>query len=496
MNKHLSYHKPQTTNKQVTYRYIECFGSLPVFFLDNKSTTTTLQQLLTVQFEMKKNIPHERKRSRTETTQDDERVVSSQEVSVSSSVPVSVRGKPNSQLTEEEKIAKRRLKKRVKLQSRIKSIQNRIRHSQIRKDPEQEEIARKDLTALYEKEKEAIEEMNFGQEGGGNNYGDGDDDDENATQMRLLREEAKPLIFQVTDDLFRQADKVAIAQGETTKEVQTANAVKLLKHMTKGTQNLKMFEDKDALWGYARQKFHERAMLLCTSLGRIRLRAGSKVKNNDNDAILKRNLILKRAWDMIKAKCIRKVCSIGCGPGNDAVGLLSFLRMALGSSINILDDLLLVDWSINEWKNAIIDPLQNILEQNKFVGDESVHTIFGDVTKDLEDEENVNLLTQLCGVDGADHDHDVVSNYDMFLISYLLSETRGKWEKFFIPLVKIVKPGCMFYFAEPVPWQLHRFIERFNEYFDFVWIDSSMDYPALQEADRRAGPAVLFAIKK
>ena len=49
------------------------------------------------------------------------------------------------------------------------------------------------------------------------------------------------------------------------KEYQTLKAVKLLKHMTKGTQEISMFEDESALCGYVRQKFYECAILLYTS---------------------------------------------------------------------------------------------------------------------------------------------------------------------------------------------------------------------------------------
>ena len=416
---------------------------------------------------------------------------------------LSIRGRPNSELTEEEKEAKRRLKKRIKLQYKIKTLRTKIRHSQRRKDVRAEENARKDLAALYAKEKEAIQEMNFDkgeneQEESSNSY---------SNQIRVLKEQASPLILEVSIVLFQQAAESALVEGNTSREAQNSNAVKLLKHMTKGTQNPKMFQDSDALWGYTRQKFNERALLLCSSLGRIRPSSqgigDDEDENNcgaqcdNNDAImLKQKLILKRAWDIISENGVRKACSIGCGPGNDAVGLISFLRMILGTKTKILDDILLVDWSINEWKSAVIDPLKDILLHGNLVREGGVKTLFGDVTKDLEDEANASLKAHLCMPDHNGVDGECTSDYDMYLISYLLSETRGKWESFFESLVKNSKAGSMFYFAEPIPWQLHRFIDIFEDYLDFVWVDSSMEHPGLQGAERRAGPAILFAIRR
>ena len=84
----------------------------------------------------------------------------------------------------------------------------------------------------------------------------------------------------------------------------------------------------------------------------------------------------------------------------------------------------------------------------------------------------------------------------LYVISYLVSETRGQWEGFFTNLVDAVDSGTMFYFAEPVPWQLHRLCDLFRNSLDFLWIDSSMYHTALQCLERRVGPAILFAIKK
>ena len=110
----------------------------------------------------------------------------------------------------------------------------------------------------------------------------------------------------------------------------------------------------------------------------------------------------------------------------------------------------------------------------------------------------------------------IVEGADIFLISYLLTETRNQWDKFFVRLVGLAKDGAIFYFSEPVSWQLHWLIRMFSGRTEppsfglaggmvmpsplsglrFVWIDSSMYCPEMQGLDRRSGgPAVLLALK-
>jgi SAM-dependent methyltransferase len=382
---------------------------------------------------------------------------------------------PNSQLSEEEKEAKRRLKKRLRMQVKVDSLQNSIRHARRRKDATTENIQQNKLDDLLEKEHEIIQEMQFGSDSSSNSY-----------SLNNLKEKAKPFVEEVSKALvYSQAAKNALGEG-ISKESQISNAVKLLKHMTRGTQELSMFQDEAALWGYTRQKFYERALLLCASLGRIQLPCQEHVMGSSLDPKLREQQQLRQQiWCMLTSNKVRKVCSIGCGPGNDLVGMLSFLRLHHndeGDDVNILDKVLLMDWSIDEWKAAIIGPLNDILKQKGFLND--IDTVFCDITKDFNDDGNKDALQQN------------PFDFDLFSISYLLSETRGKWGPFLKALVSNAKPGAMFYFAEPVPWQLHRFVEFFTQELQFIWLDSSMDYPIFQKADRRAGPSVLFAIKK
>ena len=424
-------------------------------------------------------------------------------ISTDQNVPSS-RGRPNSELTEEEKEAKRRLKKRVKIQSKIKSLRKTVRHAQRRKDADAERKAQHALKQIFKKEKTIVDEMNLNH--------DVDNQDENDSSCidhesdYALALQAQPLILEISNILFScpaAQEALVHEQGGATRETQTLNAVKLLNHMTKGTQELSMFKDKSALWGYTRQKFYERALLLCMSLGKIHVKMA---ENTENDEILPKNefncpikaeqiRIRKKISKVITEQGIRSACSIGCGPGNDAVGLISFLRLVSGKSKDVLDEILLLDWCMEEWKSTVVDPLIGILTEDAFVKN-GIKSSFCDVCKDIDHEANVDAKEYICVSTQNSRETDLNANHDLYLVSYLLTETRGKWESFFCSLVNMAKQDSLFYFAEPIPWQLHRLIELFDDVLDFVWLDSSMDHPGLQAADRRAGPGVLFAIKR
>jgi len=382
----------------------------------------------------------------------------------------------------------------------------------------------------------------------------------------------------------------------TSKQQQNTQAVKLLKHMTKGTQQQSMFADPSALKGYTRQKFNERAMLFYTSMERLRWPDPSSNRpttiTSDNDGeeeyclTSDQERIREKVFAMIQGGKIRNICSIGCGPGNDALGVLTFLRMVYGntqcttttvtdattppliqstissslSSSPILERVILLDWAIDEWSDTILQPFRKIVQDHKLV--RTIEVGFCDVTKKLNDSSNDDARLLMLGSDGDDErsqtrysggrsssssssreekkegsgidegdqvkrqdplptlhskrmstttDTDISEsttnqitttttntkyNCDLFVISYLVSETRGQWEGFFTDLIHAVDSGTMFYFAEPVPWQLHRLCDLFQELLEFLWIDSSMYYPSLQCLDRRVGPAILFACKK
>ena len=451
--------------------------------------------------------------------------------------PVQCRaGKPNNLLTKEEKEQKKLLKKIVKIQAKHKAIKTRIRHAVKRKDHKIEIRAREELQELITKHGESIEEMSFEHrpDGGGEGKSNTLEDDIDKKSRGI------PFIQKIASKLFEwraamdKNTKSIKSDGTPTKSTsirqdQSVHAVKLLKHMTKGTQDMSMFKNEDALWGYTRQKFYERAFLLCTSLAKLNVNgisqshfikepkginsiaatstSKSTFEVNADPLQEVKNQQLKtreRAWNKISEGHIRRACSIGCGPGNDAVGLISFLHLHSEKyKESPLEKILLLDWSIEDWNESVLSPLRNILVEHKLATE--IKAVFCDVIKDLREETNGKAWNDITNNRARNlsassllenQESSEFSDYDIFLISYLLSETRGKWEAFFRQLVIVAKSGSIFYFAEPTPWQLHRFIDVFKNDLDFVWVDSSMDFPSLQLIDRRAGPAVLVAVKK
>ena len=418
-------------------------------------------------------------------------------------------GKPNTELSQEEKDAKRQLKKKIKLQSKIKSIENTIRHAIGRKDSKTEKIARKKLEDLLLKENDVVVEMNYVSEFSVNSKISQDSSNvRNSYSAEEMKKKAKPYILNISDALFHcsaaeqaldggQGNGKGTRTGNANRTTQIQNAVKLLKCMTKGSQTLQMFEDSSALWGYCRQKFYERSMLLCTSIARIEIPICQYSPSFDEDpAMKKQKLIRKKIWNMFLSSKIKNACSIGSGPACDPSGLISFLHMVrsqktnqlqnLSSSEPVLDKIILMDWS-QEWIE-VTAPLRNILLEKNLIRLD-MKSVFCDVTKDLNDVDNKEANEELFGKTSA-------PDIDFYSISYLLSETRGKWTSFLDTLVTKSKPQTLFYFAEPTPWQLHDVQKLLNQQLDFVWLDSSMDVSVLWGADRRAGPAVMIALKK
>ncbi len=424
------------------------------------------------------------------------------------------RCKPNKFLTQEEKEEKRRLKKKLKTLQKINKLETRIKHAIQRNDPIVEEETRKELEAFC-KDKDEFHTIDLCPSTDSNMSRN------NGTQFYQESKEyqsAKGVILDVSRKLFAKfsqydeeqiriptsGDNLGSQENKSnsslhnSKEHQTNCAVTLLKNMTKGTVSLSMFDNEAALLGYTRQKFYERAMLLHTSMDKLR-------RTNCHEQRLELNCeqeeIRNRMWERIYGGHIRSSCSIGCGPGNDCIGLLTFL-----SNLHHVDDctetsstlhecglkqMLMMDWSIQKWRTAVLEHLEPILKETnlipkKFHDNDIFETYFCDVTMSYNSEENDQARIAI-----------ELATCDIFLTSYLLSETNGKWDSFFNGLILSAKEESVFYFAEPTPWQLHRLINQFSSLLDFLWVDSSMYYPSLQILDRRVGgPAILFAMKK
>ena len=250
------------------------------------------------------------------------------------------------------------------------------------------------------------------------------------------------------------------------KQVQTEQAVALLRNMTKATQTKCMFQDSDALWGYTRQKFFERAMLVCTSF--LKLNPNQQQPNDKNEELR------ASAWDKL---CLtRRICSIGCGPGNDAVGVAAFLK-AIGSSKPPLERVVLLDWAMEEW-NLVVEPLCDIVVPDIM---QKVNSSTCDISESLLNSDCNQHAKELL----LNDDKTSTTDMDVFLISYLLTEVRGQWHDFVKEMICISQPGTLFYFAEPTPWQLHRLRAMFSNELHFLWLDSSMNHPELQPLDNR-----------
>lgn len=365
--------------------------------------------------------------------------------------------KANSQLSDAEKKAKKKLKAELKHQRKVQKLETRIQHAISRNDPIVEQSARNELEELLRRSNDRLSN--------------------HRQQETTSIDEKCEVSMQIVRDIFHRLlsawDKKE--QSFNSKAEQNKRAKDLLQHMTKGTQALNHFQDVTALRGYTRQKFYSRAGLIVESLGKLSPEQSSLSNQKD---------VLDSCWKNLEK--ISRVCSIGCGPGCDAVGLLAFLRGYVpnhtvnSSSMHFV----LLDYALDEWKDAVLDDLEPILSQSF---GSTVTCEHCDVTKRL-----------------VDNHEQVIAATDIFLTSYLLTETRDKWDAYFIQLVDKAKEGAVFYFAEPLPWQLHRLIRMSAPDSDpsplqrlrFAWIDSSMNYPELQELDGRAGgPAVLLAIK-
>ena len=403
--------------------------------------------------------------------------------------------KSNALLTPSEREAKKRLKGELKFQRKVKKLETRIKHAISRNDPVIEQSTREELEDLLSKKA-------------------GDENDsqlQRRPQLSLSLCESSPsnnvegqaaldevlaiLLRLLSSDNDDDKDKV---HDEKVKQTKTARH--LLRNMTKGTQSKSMFQDVTALRGYVRQKFHGRAALIIESLGKLspkslEVATSSIYSHIDIDQQHEHEQqieIMNMCWE--KLGTVEKVCSLGCGPGNDAVGLIVFLRNYFHrKEEDGIKEAFMLDYAISEWKGAVLDDLIPILEPEYKVSCESC-----DVTKPIGNDSTIEQF---------------VKDSDIFLTSYVLTETRNLWGQFIVRLVEVAKVGALLNFAEPVPWQLHRLIRmaagpepflsdaspeiNFSplQRLRFVWIDTSMHFPDLQKLDGRSGPAVLLAIK-
>ena len=394
--------------------------------------------------------------------------------------------KSNAQLTPAEKEERKKLKAQLKFQRRVQTIERRIRHSISRKDPIVEQSARDELEALMLKS------------------ADGYQSQQQYQSPNPLDDPNRQIAIDELVIIWRKL--LSAIDGKDQKQIrkdrieQTEKAVHLLQNMTKGTQSKSMLQDTTALRGYTRQKFHGRASLIIESLGKLSPKslemATISIYNQldtkqQKQEFMQQKDIMTKCWE--KLGNVQRVCSLGCGPGNDVVGLAIFLKRYFKHRKYAIKEIAMLDYAIADWKSAVLDDLIPILQPDYC---KKITCEFSDIT-DSTTITNSNIVEQSFG------------ESDIFLTSYLMTETRNQWDEFIIKMVDRAKVGALFYFAEPVPWQLHRLIRmsappdlNFDDTMSplhrlrFVWIDCSMHYPDMQTLDGRSGgPAVLLAMK-
>jgi hypothetical protein len=142
---------------------------------------------------------------------------------------------------------------------------------------------------------------------------------------------------------------------------------------------------------------------------------------------------------------------------------------------------------------------RNNNETNNEESDASQSSLTEDELRDRQKEANPPK-------DRKTNDHDASQiraettkmQFDLYLVSHVLTETHSQWESFFCELISHSKAGTLFYFCEPSAWQLHLVKQlHSNNDIEFWWLDSSMGQcSGIQDLDLRVGPGVLLGMKQ
>jgi hypothetical protein len=285
----------------------------------------------------------------------------------------------------------------------------------------------------------------------------------------------------------------------------------LLRHMTKGTQELRQFDDLEALLGYTRHKFIERALLVVSSLNYLCFEYPLIVVSDDADIHSSTGVSPATVTAFVqRLRRVRNVTCIGCGPGGDAVGGAAWFQVMRHMILHtengedadewerdngqVLEGIQLFDWAMDQW-HPIVSSVKDLLTFHYHL----VHRVqldSCDVRHSLSDQRKNSKIENW--TDSSDL---------LVVVSYLFSETRNAWYPFFDEYVEQCPTGTLFLLTDPTAWQLHIFRQRY-EYgrgctchenhgrcVQFMWLDSSMYRPELQELEGRNGPAVLLAMK-
>ena len=376
--------------------------------------------------------------------------------------PVVIHATPNHELTHEQRLEKRNLKKKLKQHSRLRKFEIRLHQAIARKDIITEQRARRELRdycqSLLEQDVSILRDPQCPQQF--------TRDCEDSTYA----EASRAFVERIYQQLILKCKK---EEARLDKELLTEQARQLLLNMTKGTQTKTMFDNSDALLGYTRQKFIERAALAVSSLDQLKRPVSSNSFCSTNSLLT-------------SLLSVGRVYSIGCGPGCDAVGVLAFFK----SHHRPLQRIVLMDYVMDQWKQLVVDPLMEVLIPTHVP---KINTASCDVRFSLHDETNRDAFIEIRRNEDCAFDIST----DLVVISYLLTETRGKWQTFLGDVVNVLRPGSLLLMSEPTAWQLHHFLEFCRDHIEyFEWLDSSRWTPELQALEGRIGPAVLLVRTK
>jgi hypothetical protein len=397
--------------------------------------------------------------------------------------------KCNQDLSKEEHIARKKLKKFLQLQKRRHKLQVRLRTATEHRHEALVEQIRRELSQLdrtIEEEQQSVDLL------------------KEYTSLSENEQRARDWVQVIYRQLQSRLDSIhRNNESSATKEEWTEQARVLLQHMTLGTVDVSMMDNEAALRGYTRHKFFERAMLVVQSL--------AKLTSTDGP--------FEDVW-YHRLQSVYTICSVGCGPGGDAVGVLAFLQTFLSENQQAQQQqqqqqqqqrrrLVLFDWAMPQWSSLVLNPLQEILlahaSASVNLAECDVRTslwtdpIHKAARRHLFMDDQINKNDEPCSTrddNGPDLNSSATNVVDLFVISYLLCETRGQWHFFLDDVVASSRPGTMFLLTDPTAWQLHLFRERYDEQISWQWLDSSMHRPELQPLEGRVGPAAVVGIKQ
>ena len=443
--------------------------------------------------------------------------------------------KPNQELTEEERIDRKKRKRAFKLQTRRSKLQSRIRQARQRRDHAlvaktgrelrdlEDILVQQGILSQTEASKASTAEHCENIDTGTVHCSNPDGSGPLQNQARAWIEE----IFLSLAARLSSQEKKAVKHTDE-KEAQNKESRSLLNNMRKGTVQVEMFGNAAALLGYTRYKFQQRASLAVQSLDKIH----QLPRNKDGQ---------RRDYWLEQLYSVRVICSVGCGPGCDAIGVLAFLRAARRQQQlknkeqqqqepepDASTKIIFMDWVMSQWKSTILEPLRDVLceaisdpletamvqcnvrvpllyqeEDLTKVNTDARKALFSCISTDarvagnLLSDSNSQDSVGACSVsDTGSSPAPFQNTVDLFVVSYLLSETRDHWQAFFDDIVHTSRSGTLFLLTDPTAWQLRIFQQRYERQFIWQWLDSSMHRPELQVLEGRVGPGVLFAIKE